>query len=60
LNEKLSLNRASAVYEYLIKNNIDSKRLTFKGFGETKPIADNKTELGRKNNRRTSFIITKI
>ncbi|MBC6109292.1 OmpA family protein [Pedobacter fastidiosus] len=60
LNEKLSLNRASAVYEYLIKNNIDSKRLIFKGFGETKPIADNKTELGRKNNRRTSFIITKI
>ncbi|PWS28918.1 hypothetical protein DHW03_03530 [Pedobacter yonginense] len=60
LNEKLSLNRASAVYDYLVKNNIDQKRLTFKGFGETKPIADNKTELGRKNNRRTSFFITKI
>ncbi|MCX2574228.1 OmpA family protein [Pedobacter sandarakinus] len=60
LNEKLSYNRANAVYEYLVSNKIDPKRLTFKGFGASKPIADNKTELGRKNNRRTSFVITKI
>ncbi|MNQ73934.1 Outer membrane protein Omp38 precursor [compost metagenome] len=60
LNEKLSFNRANAVYDYLIKNQIDAKRLTFKGFGASKPIADNKTELGRKNNRRTSFVITKV
>ncbi|MDQ1138971.1 OmpA family protein [Pedobacter agri] len=60
LNEKLSFNRANAVYEYLLKNNVDAKRLTFKGFGANKPIADNKTEIGRKNNRRTSFVITKI
>lgn len=60
LNEKLSLNRANAVYEYLLKKNIEGKRLTFMGFGATKPIADNKTEAGRKNNRRTSFVITKI
>ncbi|MFF5381265.1 OmpA family protein [Pedobacter suwonensis] len=60
LNEKLSFNRANAVYEYLVKNSIDSKRLTFKGFGASKPLADNKTEAGRKINRRTSFVITKI
>jgi len=60
LNEKLSFNRANTVYEYLSKNNIDAKRLTFKGLGSSKPIADNKTEMGRQNNRRTSFVITKI
>jgi len=60
LNEKLSFDRANAVYEYLTKNGIEAKRLTFKGFGSSKPITDNKTELGRKNNRRTSFVITKI
>ncbi|RNL52260.1 OmpA family protein [Pedobacter jejuensis] len=60
LNEKLSFNRANAVYNYLVKNEIDAKRLTFKGFGASKPIADNKTEIGRKSNRRTSFLITKI
>ncbi|MFD2287323.1 OmpA family protein [Pedobacter petrophilus] len=60
LNEKLSFDRANAVYGYLIKNEIDSRRLSFKGFGASSPIADNKTETGRKNNRRTSFMITKI
>lgn len=59
-NEKLSLNRAKAVYDYLINNNIDPERLTFKGYGETKPVAANDTEAHRKKNRRTSFMITKI
>ncbi|UKT65650.1 OmpA family protein [Pedobacter mucosus] len=60
LNEKLSFNRAKAVNDYLIKNNISAARLTFKGFGASKPIADNKTETGKRNNRRTSFLITKL
>ncbi|MBC7417701.1 MAG: OmpA family protein, partial [Pedobacter sp.] len=59
LNEILSENRAMAVYNYLINHDIDGKRLTAKGFGESKPIADNKTEIGRQKNRRTSFLITK-
>jgi outer membrane protein OmpA-like peptidoglycan-associated protein len=60
LNEKLSENRAKAVYDFLITNGIDKKRLTFKGYGETKPQYENTTEEGRKLNRRTQFIITKI
>ncbi len=60
LNEKLSLQRAKAVYDYLIQEKIDPGRLTFKGYGETKPIAANDNDAQRRQNRRTSFIITKI
>lgn len=59
-NEKLSVNRAKAVYDHLIESKIDPERLTYKGYGENKPIAGNETEEKRKKNRRTSFIITKI
>ncbi|WP_235964443.1 OmpA family protein [Pedobacter gandavensis] len=59
-NEKLSLNRAKAVYDELINQKIDPSRLSFKGYGESKPIAGNDTEEKRKQNRRTSFLITKI
>jgi outer membrane protein OmpA-like peptidoglycan-associated protein len=59
-NEKLSVNRAKAVYDHLIESKIDPERLTYKGYGESKPIAGNETEEKRKRNRRTSFLITKI
>lgn len=59
-NQKLSLQRAKSVYDYLINNKTDPERLTFKGYGETKPIASNDTETGRKQNRRTSFTITHL
>jgi outer membrane protein OmpA-like peptidoglycan-associated protein/Tol biopolymer transport system component len=58
-NLELSRDRAKAVYDYLISNNIKRERLDFKGFGETKPLGSNATEEGRKKNRRTSFVITK-
>jgi len=56
-NQTLSENRANSVYSYLIDKGIDSKRLTFKGYGDTKPIDTNDTDLGRSNNRRTEFKI---
>ncbi|MFV0482549.1 MAG: OmpA family protein [Bacteroidales bacterium] len=56
-NLKLSISRAKSVYEALRANNISPNRLSYKGFGDTRPIADNNTEEGRKINRRTEFKI---
>tara|TARA_B100000575_G_C23134432_1_gene658686 strand:+ start:1224 stop:2873 length:1650 start_codon:yes stop_codon:yes gene_type:complete len=56
-NKELSKNRAKVVYEYLISVGINEKRLNYIGFGESSPISSNKTEQGRSNNRRTSFLI---
>jgi outer membrane protein OmpA-like peptidoglycan-associated protein/tetratricopeptide (TPR) repeat protein len=58
-NQILSENRAKAVYEYLITNEISKERLSFKGFGDSMPIDDNNTDKGRANNRRTEFMILK-
>lgn len=60
LNLQLSKNRAKAVYDYLIGKGIKLERLDYKGFGKTKAVASNTTEEGRRKNRRTSFVITKI
>jgi outer membrane protein OmpA-like peptidoglycan-associated protein/Tol biopolymer transport system component len=59
-NQKLSVQRAQAVYDYLILNKIAAERLSYKGYGATKPIATNDSEAGRQQNRRTSFTITKV
>ncbi len=58
-NLALSTNRAKAVYEFLIANGIDANRLTYKGFGDTKPCVANDTEEHRAQNRRTQLSITK-
>jgi outer membrane protein OmpA-like peptidoglycan-associated protein len=54
-NQVLSENRAKAVYDYLIAHGIAKERLTYKGYGQTKPIDTNDTDAGRANNRRTEF-----
>jgi len=55
VNLQLSKNRAKAVFDYLSTHNIDSSRMSYKGYGETQPVADNSTEKGRAKNRRTEF-----
>ncbi|QEC66978.1 OmpA family protein [Panacibacter ginsenosidivorans] len=56
-NNQLSLDRAKAVADYLASKGIDPKRLTWKGFGASKPVAENTTEQGKALNRRTEFVI---
>jgi len=59
-NLKLSANRAKAVADYLLSKGIGIQRIAYKGYGQTKPIADNSTEAGRAKNRRTEFMVTKL
>jgi outer membrane protein OmpA-like peptidoglycan-associated protein len=56
-NQKLSENRAKAVYNFLISQGIVASRLSYRGFGESQPIAPNDTPQGRLQNRRTAFIV---
>ena len=53
----LSLLRANAVRDYLIKKGIDPGRLVCKGYGPLRPAADTCTEEGRRQNRRTEIMI---
>ncbi len=56
-NLELSENRAKAVYLYLTGHGIADQRLSYAGFGFSRPIDDNATVEGRSNNRRTEFKI---
>ncbi|GAA4461743.1 PA14 domain-containing protein [Nibrella saemangeumensis] len=57
LNQALSENRAKVVATYLIRNGITSDRLETKGYGGTRPIADNTVESERARNRRVEFVV---
>lgn len=54
-NMLLSEARAKAVYDYLVGRGIEAARLTYKGYGETRPVAPNDTPEGRAANRRTTL-----
>ncbi len=54
-NITLSNNRAKAVVEYISSKGIDAKRMSYQGFGEKMPLADNSTEEGKARNRRTEL-----
>ena len=60
-NQLLSQRRANAVRDYIVKNfKIDKKRLSAKGFGQAKPVADNATAEGRAQNRRIEATFEEI
>ena len=54
-NQSLSESRALSVKDYLVTNGVDAFRLSSRGYGESKPIADNKTRAGRTENRRVEI-----
>lgn len=56
-NQALSANRARAVYDFLVKAGISQERLAYKGYGFSRPAAENTTAEGRQFNRRVEFTI---
>jgi outer membrane protein OmpA-like peptidoglycan-associated protein len=56
-NQTLSERRAKAMRDYLIRKGVASERLSYKGYGFTKPIAGNDTAEGRRKNRRVEVKI---
>jgi OmpA-OmpF porin, OOP family len=54
-NQRLSERRVNSVRDYVVKKGVDSARMSGQGFGESKPIAENKTKEGRAKNRRVEI-----
>ena len=56
-NQTLSEKRAGAVERFLLEEGVPPERLDSFGFGEVRPVADNKSDAGRDFNRRVEFVI---
>lgn len=56
-NLQLSKKRAQAVSDFLVSQGVDAKRLSWEGYGKTRPVADNDTDEGRQKNRRVDLVI---
>ena len=54
-NLKLSERRAQVVKDYMVSQGVSAGRITTRGFGKSKPVADNKTAAGRAENRRVEI-----
>ena len=57
-NQQLSERRAKAVRDALLARGIDAARVEAAGYGETRPIADNATPVGRQKNRRIEIVLS--
>lgn len=58
INQPLSLNRATAVRDYLVSKGVASEKISAIGIGSGRPLTDNKTAENRANNRRVEIIIS--
>jgi outer membrane protein OmpA-like peptidoglycan-associated protein len=58
-NLELSKKRAEVVRSYLVRRGVDGTKVETIGFGQQKPMGDNRTESGRAQNRRVEFILVK-
>jgi OOP family OmpA-OmpF porin len=56
-NQTLSVERATTVKDFLVKNGVDPSKITIVGMGDRNPIADNATKEGRAKNRRVDVMI---
>ncbi len=59
-NQNLSEQRAASVGQYFMAQGIDRMRIMTKGYGESRPIADNATEQGRQLNRRVELTLVPL
>jgi len=59
-NQQLSERRAASVATYLAEKGVQKERLAAIGYGETHPVADNKTSEGRASNRRVELALEPI
>jgi outer membrane protein OmpA-like peptidoglycan-associated protein len=59
-NLQLSENRSKSVADFIVQNGIDTSQIKSKGYGESQPIADNKTLEGRQKNRRVSMKVLEL
>ena len=57
VNVPLSEKRADAVKEYLLRKGLGTNRIETKGYGSSKPVADNSTVVGKSRNRRVEIVL---
>ena len=55
-NEELSEKRAKAVADFMIQQGVEADRLVVEAYGESRPVAMNQTDDGRRRNRRVEVI----
>jgi outer membrane protein OmpA-like peptidoglycan-associated protein len=58
MNQKLSENRAGAVKDYLVNQNVATGSVSVKGFGNSSPVASNDNSTGRQENRRVELVVS--